>query len=293
LGFAIAGSESNVAIAAARVGLRCGWISRLVENPLGRKIEQELRAQGVDVSRVQWTSQGRVGCFYIEFGSPPRPTNIYYDRQGSAASQLTPDMLDWDYLGSATWFHTSSITCALSKSCQATVHQAFQEAHQRATQVSFELNYREKLWSPRQCRKTLEPLLGKCDLFIATAEDITRVFDWKGTPLNQLERLETHFRIPLMLLTAGSLGAWALDKETGIHELPFDRFPVTPIDRIGTGDAFTAGFLVGLIEKDIETGLLYGAACCALKYSIPGDLTLITREEMVMVAEGKGGGVRR
>ena len=76
LGFSTAGSESNLAIAASRLGLSTGWIGKLVDNPLGRKIEREIAVHGVDVSRVIWTPRGRVGVFYIEFGSPPRATDV-------------------------------------------------------------------------------------------------------------------------------------------------------------------------------------------------------------------------
>ena len=293
LGFSIAGSESNVAVAASRLGLRCGWISKLADNPLGRKIEREIAVHGVDVSRVIWTPVGRVGTFYIEFGSPPRPTQVLYDRKGSVASQLSAHEVDWEYVRSAKWFHTTGITCALSRECLRTVQEGIRQAHTGSTQVSLELNYREALWTTRQCRKVISTLLPSLDLFIATSEDMVRVFGFNGTGPEQTARINREFGIGRVLLTCGAQGAVCLDSASGLHELSFDRFPITVVDRIGAGDAFTAGYFVGMLESDIDTGLLYGAASCALKYSIPGDLALISRKEMLDVAEGKAGKLRR
>ncbi len=293
LGFSIAGSESNVAVAASRLGLRCGWISKLTDNSLGKKIEREIAVHGVDVSRVVWTPEGRIGTFYIEFGSPPRPTRVLYDRKGSAASRLCAHEVDWDYVRSARWFHTTGITCALSRECLRTVQEGIRQAHAGSTLFSLELNYREALWTTRQCRRVISTLLPGPDLFIATSEDMDRVFGFTGTGPEQAARIKQEFGIGMILLTCGAQGAVCLDRTSGLHELSFDRFPITVVDRIGAGDAFTAGFFAGMLESDIDTGLLYGAASCALKYSIPGDLALISRKEMLEVAEGKAGKLRR
>ena len=136
-------------------------------------------------------------------------------------------------------------------------------------------------------------MLPEIDLFIAASKDVGRVFGFTGTGREQAEKVRDEWSVPRILLTCGSQGALFLDQESGLHEISFEHFPVTVVDRIGAGDAFTAGFFAGFLEKDIDTGLLYGAATCALKYSIPGDLALISREEMLQVAEGKGGSLRR
>lgn len=293
LGFSIAGSESNLAIAASRLGLRCAWISKLPQNPLGEKIAREIHVHGVDLSQVTWTEEGRVGVFYIEFGSPPRPTQILYDRKGSAASTLSPEDIDWNFIRRSKWFHTTGITCALSASCLETVKTALQEAHRGQTQVSLEVNYREKLWSTETCRQTLEPLLGNVDLLVTSTEDACRVFRIEGEGVQQAALFRERYPVRRLLMTCGSRGALFIDQDGSIEELSFDRFPVTVVDRIGTGDAFTAGFFVGWLEKDAATGLLYGAATCALKYSIPGDHALVSRQEMLAVAAGDKGGIRR
>ena len=293
LGFSIAGAESNVAIAASRIGLRTGWISKLVRNPLGEKIEREIRINQVDTSRVIWTDKGRVGSFYIEFGSPPRPTQVTYDRERSAASTLKPEEVDWDYVRSANWFHTTGITAALSKSCLETIQVGIDEARRGKTRVSLDLNHRAKLWSPSKCKKTLAAIIPKVDLFIASFDDLLNVFGLKGTGKNQARDLQEEFGVPNVLVTCGSEGALLRESSGECHEISFDRFPVKEVDRIGTGDAFAAGFLTGMIEKDIDLGLLYGAGLCSLKYSIPGDHALVSRDELLAVVKGKQGSLHR
>ena len=293
LGFSIAGSESNLAVAASRLGLSCGWISKLVDNPLGRKIEREISVHGVDLSRVVWTDKGRVGVFYIEFGSVPRPTQVTYDRKGSVASTLRSDEVDWGYVRSAQWFHTTGITCALSNACLESVRAGIREAHKGSTKVSLDLNYRAKLWSTARCRKVMSTILPDLDLLIAGSDDIRIVFGFAGTGDEQAVTIQEKFGTKTVLVPCGSKGAVVRDEDGNSHEISFDRFAVKEVDRIGAGDAFAAGFFAGLIEKDIDLGLLYGAATCAWKYSVPGDHALLSREEMLEVVQGTTGGVRR
>ena len=287
LGFSVAGAESNVAIAAARVGLKTGWIGKLVKNPLGEKVEREIGVHGVDTSRVVWSEKGRIGSFYIEFGEIPRGTQVIYDRERSAASTLNPEEVDWDFVRSAKWFHTTGITPALSKSCLETVRSGIEEAHRGDAKVSMDLNYRSKLWTPARCRKTVSSLLPKVDLLISSFDDLLTVFELKGSARSQARQLQEVYGPANVLITCGSEGALLRDSDGEVHEISFDLFPVKPVDRIGTGDAFAAGFLTGLIEEGIEKGLLYGAGLCALKYSIPGDHALTTREELLSVVAGK------
>ena len=293
LGFSIAGSESNLAVGASRLGLSCGWIGKLVDNPLGRKIEREISVHGVDLSRVVWTDKGRVGAFYIEFGSPPRPTQVTYDRKDSAASTLGPGEVDWDYVRTAEWFHTTGITCALSKTCLDTVREGIREAHRGATRVSLDLNYREKLWTPSRCRGVLATLLPELDLLIAGSDDVRKVFGFGGEGADQAGKIQDRFGTKRVLVTCGGQGAVARDEKGSVHGISFERFPVREVDRIGSGDVFAAGFFAGLIERDVDLGLLYGAATCAWKYSVPGDHALISREEMLEVARGGQSVLRR
>src|SRR5438552_2773009 len=88
LDFRVGGSESNTAVGLARLGRKVSWWSRLPNSPLGRRVAMDIGKWGVDTSNVLWTESGRVGVYFIEFGSPPRPHHVYYDRADSAISQL-------------------------------------------------------------------------------------------------------------------------------------------------------------------------------------------------------------
>src|SRR5438876_8672625 len=124
----VAGAESNVAIALCRLGTTAGWISRLVDTPLGRRIVNELRGHGVDVSRVLWAPGGRIGIYFLEQGIPPRQHRIIYDRAQSAMSLLGPKEVDWGFVRSARLVHLTGITPALSAGCRAATVQAIAEA---------------------------------------------------------------------------------------------------------------------------------------------------------------------
>src|SRR5207248_339548 len=92
------GSESNVAVALARLGLRVAWATKLPRHPLGTFVVRRIRSFGVDVSQVVWSEAGRAGLYFIEPGAAPRPTRVLYDRTGSAASLMEPDDFEWDFL---------------------------------------------------------------------------------------------------------------------------------------------------------------------------------------------------
>ena len=167
----VAGAESNVAIALCRLGTTAGWISRLVDTPLGRRIVNELRAHGVDVSRVLWAPDGRVGVYFLEQGIPPRQHRIIYDRAQSAMALLNPDDIDWEFVRSTRLVHLTGITPALSAGCRTAASRAIAEARRGKALVCFDVNYRAKLWSADEAKMVLGPLLADVDILIATADD--------------------------------------------------------------------------------------------------------------------------
>ncbi|HOK79757.1 MAG TPA: sugar kinase [bacterium] len=142
LAFSVAGSESNVAISLSRLGIKTMWISKLINNFLGRKIVQEITKHGVDTSRVIWTDTGKIGLYFIEYGSVPRTTKIIYDRKNSAINSLKPEEIEWNCLDDTRLIHLTGITPALSKNCAKLVKTAIAEAKKRRKAISFDLNYR-------------------------------------------------------------------------------------------------------------------------------------------------------
>lgn len=274
----VAGAESNVAIACARLGLQATWISKLTNNPLGRFIAAEIQRHGVKVE-VIWTDQFRVGTYYIEFGAEPRPTRIIYDRKGSAASHLTPEEVNWEIVRTSDLFHITGITPALSASCQAVTERAMKEARNAGALVSFDVNYRSKLWTIEEARRTLERLLPLANVIFISIEEATSVFNMQGEEEDIARQLAQKFSSDIVVLTLGDQGALAL---RGEERRRIRTYPVKTVDPIGTGDAFAAGFLFGYLTEDkgLERALEWGAAVAALKRTMPGDIAVITPAEV-------------
>jgi 2-dehydro-3-deoxygluconokinase len=122
----VGGTESNMAIGLARLGLKPIWLSRLTNNPMGRLIAGALAAQGVDTSHVVWTDDDRVGVLFFEIGKAPRGSRVIYDRQGSAGSRMRPEELPHDLFqpDRARLFHTTGVTPSLTDTAHRALHLA-------------------------------------------------------------------------------------------------------------------------------------------------------------------------
>jgi 2-dehydro-3-deoxygluconokinase len=262
------GSESNVAVALSRLGMRVAWLSRLPENALGTLIVRRLRSLGVDTSHVLWAPGERAGVYFIEPGAAPRPTRVLYDRAGSAASEMTPEAMPWEVVRAARHLHLSGITPALSPSCRAVTARAIDEARGAGATVSLDVNYRARLWSPAEAASVLGELIPTVDLLISTAVDLELLFGLVGEGEEVARRAREKFGAAAVVVTLGGAGGSLADAE-GCHRAPC--FPATEIDRVGAGDAFDAGLLYGFLGGDLRAGLTYGLAMAALKHSIPGD----------------------
>lgn len=281
----VAGSEANVAVTLARMGFRAGWVSKLVDDPLGRRIAGELRRHGVDTSAVIWTSSGRTGLYFVEHAPPSRGITVYYDRAGSAWSTVTPEELNWEYVRAGRWLHLSGITPALSDSSARTVRRAISEARGAGRKVAFDLNHRRKLWNADRARTTLEPMLADVDLLIATQEDARDVLGVNGDAPSAAARLKAQFPGAAVVVTAGAAGGYLADGR-GVHHEP--AIPGTEIDPVGRGDAFAAGLLWGMLEGDLRSGLRYGAALAGLAQTYWGDVGWSVKEDVLAVLAGRG-----
>ncbi len=278
LDFRIGGSEANVAVALARLGVNTGWISKLTDNPLGRKIEAELKRWNVNVDAIIWTPEYRVGTYYAEFGSDPRPTNIIYDRKDSAITHIEPEELDWNYLDSCKVFHTSGITVALSENCGNMVKICLEYVKEKKKTTSFDINYRTKLWTPDEARKKLTKILPSIDILISSEKDIDLLFKLKKNLRSKCQDLLDQFALEAIILTRGPEPSYLLDEKG--KEFYGKGYRPQLIDRIGAGDAYDAGILYGYLSGDLEIGLAYAEAMSALKFSIPGDFLITTKEEI-------------
>ena len=283
------GSESNVAVALARLGLRAAWISKLPANPLGVMIERRIRSFGVDTSHVLWEEGGRAGVYFIEPAAPPRPARVLYDRAHSSASRISPAAVDWSLLDAVRHVHLTGITVALSDSCRATVARALAEARSRGCSTSFDVNYRARLWSAEAARQALEPLLAGVELLITPLADARLLWGLPADGDAAAAALRERFGAGVVAVTRGAEGALCHDGQVRSAA----SFPMREVDRVGAGDAFDAGLLFGFLRGDLDQGLAYGMAMAALKHSIPGDEFVATREEVESLLAGASREIHR
>ncbi|MBI4277555.1 MAG: sugar kinase [Armatimonadetes bacterium] len=284
-----AGAEANVAVALARLGVRVGWVSRLVDNALGRKIAGELRRHGVDVSRVVWTPEGRVGVYFVELAVPPRESYIIYDRRGSAITQIAAEEVDWGYVRRAALLHTTGITLALGEPCRRLVARAVEEVKQAGGQVALDVNYRARLWSPEEARRALDAVLPEVDVLQCAEEDARQVLGLAGDPEQMVEAARSRYGCAVVALTLGAKGAVASDGQVRTHPALGGQV----VDPVGRGDAFAAGFLFGYLEGDIDRALAYGTALAAFKQTYHGDFLWATHEDLRRALGGPPGDIRR
>jgi 2-dehydro-3-deoxygluconokinase len=278
-----AGAEANVAVTLARMGFRAAWISRLVDDPLGRRIAGEIRRHGVDVSAVVWTREGRTGLYFLEHGAAPRGATVYYDRAASAFAAITPEEIDWTFARGARWAHVTGITPALGPGCAAAAGRLIEEVRRAGGRIAFDVNYRRKLWSPSRARAVLDPMLHGVDLLIITQNDARDVLGLDGPPEEQAAQAKARWRARAAVVTAGAEGAYlAADGDTVAEP----AIPGVEVDRIGRGDAFAAGLLWGALDDDLRAGLRYGVALAALCQTYHGDVAWATREDVAAVIAG-------
>lgn len=293
----VGGSELNAAVAAARLGLSTGYVTRLTNNPLGRLIRNKARQHGVDVSQVIWTDEDRVGAYYVEFGASPRPNSVLYDRAHSAMARLRPNEIDWQSaLRGARCFHTSGITPALSAGAAEATLEGIKAAKKIGVQVSVDLNYRALLWTEDKARHIMNEVVGLADLLFTTEEDTARVFGIQAETYGDTARiLAEQFDLRLVAITLretpsvwrNGWSAIAYDVEANaLHKSP--QFDLEVVDRVGAGDAFAGGFLYGYLTGGAEAGLRYGIAISALQQTHPGDHAWATRQEVEAALRGEG-----
>ncbi len=284
----VAGCESNVAAALCVLGLSATWVSRLPDNPPGRKVEAALRAVGIDVSHIVWTPPGeRVGLFYAEAGAEPRTGTVVYDRAHSAASALSPADLPDALFDSHRHLHVSGITPALSASCAAAVADAVARAKARGRTVSLDINYRAKLWSPEAAAAALAPLIEQVDVLFCVRGDSERLFGLSGDDADRASALRVRFGVPIAVLTAGADGVVGCDAD-GCRAVPAVPVEAT-VERIGSGDAFAGGFLAEYLRgASLEDALKTGVAAGALKRTVLGDMLVATQADVEAVRAREG-----
>ena len=304
----VGGGELNVAVGVSRLGLKSTWVSRLPKNPLGKLMENRVRQAGVDTSNLVWSADGRMGLYFLEFGAAPRASSVLYDRAQSAISLVKPGEVNWEkVLQGAKWFHTSGITPALSDSAAAVTLEALKAAKRADATVSYDLNYRGKLWTPEKAQAVQEPMMEYVDVLMTTEEDTKVVFkiastgktDDKGfaevsaeTYKDVARQLQEKFEFKAVAITLREnplvwRNTWTAIAYADGRYFDDVKYELEIVDRLGGGDSFSAGFIYGcLTKKSYADAVRYGNAFSALKHSIPGDFNWATLQEVENLLKG-------
>jgi len=282
----VAGAESNVAVAAERLGLDTAWLSKLPDSPVGRKVAGDLRAHGITVD-VVWdeSPERRQGTYYFEQGQPPRGSEVIYDRARASATTATPSELPTDQLANATCFHTTGITPALSDRLASTTGDLLELAQSEETLTSFDLNYRSNLWAPDEAAETVRSMFPDIDILVVAERDARTVLGADGDAESIARNLDEEYGFEVIIVTRGSEGALALVDDE-VFEQPVYTAPSSY--PVGTGDSFVGGFLSKYLRSEsVPEALRWGAAAAALKRSIPGDVAIISEAEVREVITGE------
>ncbi len=289
----IGGSEANVLAAAARLGLRTGLITALPdEHAWGDRTVRELSGHGVDCAGILRRPGSRMGLYFLEYGPPPRAVRVLYDRRDSALSQLVPDEVDWRLVREARMVHLSGITPALGENLRAVIRRACREAQSSHVPISFDVNYRSRLWSPKEARDFLADILPGVRYLFIGSDDAATVFELAGPPESVLSGLRKLAPAATIALTLGEAGSAALSGST-VHR-PSRLYTVTTVDRVGAGDAFAAGFLWRVLQgRSVQDALDAATALAALKCTIWGDIALVRAVEVEELLASASTEIRR
>ena len=306
------GGEANVAVSCANYGHEAYFVTKLPKHEIGQSAVNALRKYGV---KTDFIARGgdRVGIYYLETGASMRPSKVIYDRAHSAIAEA--DAVDFDFdaiMEGADWFHWSGITPAISDKAAELTRLACEAAKRHGVTVSVDLNFRKKLWTKEKAQSIMKPLMQFVDVCIGNEEDAELVLGFKpgDTDVTSgelelagyksiFEQMVDKFNFEycvssLRVSHSASDNGWSAciysrDTKEFYHSKEYSIHPI--VDRVGGGDSFAGGVICGMLDgKNFKDALEYGVAASALKHTIPGDFTLVSRKEVETLAGGDASG---
>jgi 2-dehydro-3-deoxygluconokinase len=321
------GGEYNVARGLKRCfGLNSAIVTAIVDNPVGRLLQDLIYQAGVDQPLIRWVEfdgvgrSARNGLNFTERGFGVRAALGCSDRGHTAAAQMKPGDIDWEEIFGklgARWFHTGGIFCALSETTAGVAMEAIKAARKYGTVVSYDLNYRESLWKAiggkkraQEVNRQLAPLV---DVMLGNEEDFSAALGFQVAGLDeQISNVEAEaFKkmivgmveefpfavVATTLRTAktATLNDWgAICYTSGAFYQARYRENLEILDRVGGGDSFASGLIYGFLTgQGPQWAVECGAAHGALAMTTPGDTTMVTLKEVLQVMQGKGARIAR
>ncbi len=314
-----AGAEASAAVSIAHLGGRASFVTALPDHALAEACLAQLRSFGVETEHILRVPQGRLGLFFYEAGSNQRPANVIYDRENSSVSITPAATYDWDAIfEGAEWLILSGITPAISKNAAEVTEIAMQQAQAHGVKIACDMNYRSKLWNwdpslkPRElASQTMRKLLPYVTLFLGGEQDAAEILgitpdENSEQPLLDIAR-QISKRYPQMTHIAMTLrecfsanhhsfgGVLYVREQDEIFHAPmrngqYQPYQITDIvDRLGGGDAFTAGLLFAMGDPELndpQNTINFATAAACLSHSFEGDYNLATRAEIETLMHG-------
>jgi len=305
------GGEANVAVGLARFGLNVAYVSVIPNNPIGDACIRELRRQGVDTSLIM-RKGNRLGVYFLEAGANQRPSKVIYDRSHSAIAEAKPGDINWDKVfDRVSWFHITGITPAISLSASELSLEAVKKAREKGITVSCDLNFRKKLWKyGKSAPQVMGELVKYVDIALGNEEDCQKSLGVKVDIDVESGRLQAEkykeltdkilklypniqkIAITLRESHSANYNGWSAVLNNKKEFLTSKKYEIHNIvDRVGGGDTFAAGLIYGVtnLPSDKEA-LEFAVAASCLMHSIPGDLPLLSVEEVKSLVEGATSG---
>jgi len=319
----VSGGEFNVAANLADCfGMRTGMVSAMVDYPIGELVAERVKAMGVKPFYRRFEHDGMSGpniaTVYSDRGYGVRPPVVFYNRANEAAARLKPGDFDWGAIfgGGVRWFHSGGIFAALSPSTAELIIEGMQAARAAGARVSFDLNFREKLWKssggPEHARAVIQRIVENVDVLVGNEEDLQKGLGVSGPEVTAESKLDPgaffgmidqviaqHPRIRIVATTLRevhstnrhdwSAVAWVDGKN---YVAPTCELQI--YDRVGGGDGFASGFFYGLMAGESpEQALKLGWAHGALLTTFPGDTTMATLDQVRAFAKGGSARIQR
>ncbi|MGN0317061.1 MAG: PfkB family carbohydrate kinase [Lachnospira sp.] len=296
------GGEANTAVSLSNFGVDASYVTKLPDHIIGQSAINSLRQFGVGVDHIV-RGGNQIGIYFLEKKTSQRPTNVIYNRSGSAFALATADDFNWDEIfADATWFHFSGITPAISKDMTQICIAACRKAKEKGLTISCDLNYRSKLWTSAEAKEAMSEICQYVDICIANEDDAIGIFSMNPDDANGEEK-NAYIAKELTKMFPFKMVASVWRTETSITTFKLQSMIYTEgkayyskeyfmhiLDYIGAGDAFCAGLIYSLINNyDPQRAVEFSNAASCLKHTVSGDYNLCTVDEVNKLAFAESG----
>ncbi len=291
------GGEANVLVSLSHLGHETEFLTKLPDNQLGDSAIKHLKGHGVETSHVV-RGASNIGMYFVETGFGGRPSKVLYNRKHSAITRINENEIDFDEVfKSAKWFHLSGITLALGENVRAVAFKCLEYCQKYNVSVSFDFNYRSKLWTIEEARPYFKKVIPYVDVLFANHFDLNTILeiplnsnncDEKTKKIELSKKLIANSKVKYVFgtdrivhtATDNSLSSYCICASGEYKSIAPIRFSI--YDRIGGGDAFASGVIHGLLTnfENPEYALRFGLSTSILAHTLYGDVSTLSVGEI-------------